>query len=140
MDACRRDHLLPEARRTDDWTAYHSDSVNDLPCYDVVKVLNCFRHCGHPVVGITARPKRWRAISLQTLCKFRIQLDELLMHQRDNWEPSADLKLALAHERFGAKLSEKVLCIIDDHPEVVKAFQSEGVTALQVHGRKYELV
>jgi hypothetical protein len=43
----------------------------------------------------------------------------------------------LARERFGAKIADHVLFIIDDHPDVVKAFQAEGVTALQVWGRVY---
>lgn len=137
MDASRRDHLLINCMATDEWTDYHNDSVNDSPCHDMVAILNAFRHCGHPVIGITARPATYRAITLATLERERITLDEILMHKRDNWEPSADLKLALALERFGPKLSDKVLAIIDDHPEVVKVFQAAGVTALQCFGRKY---
>lgn len=136
-DASPRDHLIAEAMRSDDWTGYHSLAPNDLPCHDLVAMLTCFRHCGYTVIGITARPMRWRSITVDWLYNHGIHLDELLMHKRDNFEPSAELKLALARERFGAKISDHVLFIIDDHEQVAKAFQAVGVTSLQVRGRKY---
>jgi len=136
-DASVRDHLIPEARRTDQWEDYHLLLVNDKPCHDIVEVINVFRHCGYPVIGITARPSRYRSITWQWLSFNKIALDELLMHKRDFWEPSAELKLALVKERFGEDFAKKVLMIIDDHPEVIAAFQKAGVTALQCFGRKY---
>lgn len=136
-DASVRDHLIEEARRTDQWDAYHSANIDDLPCHDVVEMLNAFRHCDHPVIGITARPARWREQTLWWLNKHRINLDEILMHKRDAWEPSAELKLALVRERFGADFASQILMIIDDHPEVIAAFQKAGVTGMQCFGRKY---
>jgi hypothetical protein len=140
VDATRRDHLIPEARRTDDWHVYHTDSVNDGPADDVVKLLRLFQDNGHSCGGITARPQRYREITETWLMDHGIKLDVLLMHKRDAWEPSAELKICLAEEYFGSKIAEKVLFIIDDHPEVVAAFAKIGVTSLQVHGRSYDKI
>lgn len=136
-DSARRDHMLAEARRTDEWHAYHSDLINDGPCDDMVKLLHLFRDNGHPVAGITARPLKYKTLTEHWMMDHGIRFDALLMHKRENWEPSAELKIRLAEEYFGDKIAEKVLFIIDDHPEVIAAFQKIGVTALQVFGREY---
>lgn len=139
-DANWRNHMLPACYALGGtwWDDYHRASGVDSPCDDVIQLVNNFRHCDHPVIGITARPGKFRTLTRNWLQMHKVNLDELLMRPDEDFRPSAELKLALARERFGERISDEVLFIIDDHPEVVKAFQAAGVTALQVHGREYK--
>lgn len=137
-DAARRDHMIELAKATNKWDDYHLGAIYDPSCSDVVEMLECFRHCGFGVMAITAVPSVYRDITNEWLRKHpRIVFDEVLMNPRYNFEPSATLKLGIARERFGADFAQHILMIIDDHPEVVKAFQEAGVTAMQCYGRKY---
>ncbi len=137
-NAARRDHLIPTARASDDWHEYHSDLVNDAVCSDILEMMWIFRADKKRIGIITARPERYRDLTVGQLHKFRAPYDTLLMHKRDQWEPSAELKIRLAEDFFEGKIAERVLFIVDDHPEVVRAFAKIGVTALQVHGRNYD--
>jgi len=137
-DASRRDDMLAQCRETDDWEYYHSDAIDDEVCTDVLHIIKALQQRGFSIIGITAVPERYRGINQRWLSYHKIRLDELLMHKRDFWEPSAPLKIALARERFGDDFASKILVIIDDHPEVIAAFREAGVTGLQIHGRKYK--
>lgn len=137
-DAARRDHMLDLAKATNDWNDYHFGAVLDGCCTDVVEMLTCFRHCDYRVIAITAVPSIYRPTTEAWLAKHpRIIFDEILMNPRINWEPSAALKLGMVRDRFGGDFAQHILMIIDDHPEVVKAFSEAGVTAMQCWGRKY---
>lgn len=136
-DALRRDHLIEQARASNEWDTYHLDSINDGVCTDLLELLTCFRHTDFRIIGITARPSKYRSVTEEWLTKNGILLDELLMNPRYNWEPSAELKIGMARERFGENFADEILMIIDDHSAVIKAFQAAGVTAMQVHGRRY---
>lgn len=137
-DACRRDHMIPEAKRTGFWDGYHYDALDDEPCRDVVALLQAFQAADYTTMAITARPSIWMKRTNLWLVKHEIRFDELLMHPRLDWEPSAELKLEMVRTRFGKDFADHILMIFDDHPEVVKAFAAAGVTAMMVHGRSYD--
>jgi phosphoglycolate phosphatase-like HAD superfamily hydrolase len=139
MDASRRDHMIPEAMHTGRWDAYHASSAEDEMALDAVELLEAMHYAGYNIIGLTARPEKWRTISEERLKKANIWhlFDDLLMRPDDEYRPSAQLKIELAERRFGSEISESVLFIIDDHPEVCDAFQKAGVTALQIKGRSY---
>lgn len=136
-DACRRDHMIPEAKRLDLWDAYHVAGLYDKPCHDVVALQQMFQQNDYITMGITAVPSIWKERTNLWLIKNNIHFDDLLMHPRNRFEPSAPLKLELVQTRFGENWADQILMIFDDHPEVIKAFQAAGVTAMMVHGRKY---
>lgn len=137
------DHVLSDAAWRDamiggegGWDAYHTASVDDKSCTDVVELLKAFQSVGLLIVGITARPEKWRTMTNAWLLQHDIEFSDLLMRPDDSYRPAPEIKIALAEEFFNGNLSQ-ILFIIDDRDDVVAAFKARGVTALQCHGRQY---
>ena len=139
------DHTLASSFWRDDmiggeggWDAYHAASSEDEPIHDVVTIVNAFYGVGMTVIGVTARPEKWRQVTMGWLVKHFISMDELLMRPDDAYHPAPEIKVALALERFDnkANLKDQVALVIDDRDDVIEAFRALGVTAIQVFGRK----
>lgn len=127
-----REHLIDES-----WDAFHAEAHKDEPIWDIFLAL---AHLGHQykIIGITARPERYRASTIAKLADHGKTLHDLLMRPEDNFDPAPALKVYLAQCYFQGDLSE-VKLIIDDHPGVIAAFRELGVTGLlvhSVHGRR----
>jgi len=69
----------------------HNASQFDVPLTDMVDLLVALKAGGHPLIGITARPDKWRALTMEWLIKFNLAwlLDELLMRPDDGFRPSS---------------------------------------------------
>lgn len=138
------DHTLSDAAWRDPmiggeggWDAYHAASIDDKPAEDVVGLINLLqRKRSLSIVGITARPEKWRNLTMSWLLKNSVFLDELLMREDEDFRPAPALKIALAKQRFGETLTG-VVAVLDDRDDVTAAFKSLNITVLQVHGRKY---
>jgi hypothetical protein len=133
------DHVISDAAWRDEmiggdggWDAYHAESINDDPCHDIVQLVNALHSSGLQVIGLTARPEKWRMLTNSWLIKHSIQLDEILMRPDKNFSPSPELKISLARDLFQGKVADNVAFILDDRDDVVAAFRAEGITALQV--------
>lgn len=116
------------------WDEYHAASESDLPLHDMVGLVNALKAGGYHVTGITARPAKWRALTMKWLMLHRCELDELLMRPDDAFHPAPELKLRLALMRY-PNLKEEIAFVLDDREDVIATFKAQGVTALQVHGR-----
>ena len=129
-----REHLIDHS-----WDAFHAEAYKDEPIWDILHALNCLNGKDHyKLIGITARPEKWRASTIKKLLENGVELHALLMRPDDNYSPSPELKVYLAQCYFEGDLSE-VKFIIDDHPGVIAAFRELGVTGLlvhSVHGRR----
>lgn len=129
-----REHLIDVS-----WDAFHAEIHKDEPIWDILHSLNSLQeNGGYKLIGLTARPERYRAATLEKLMGYEVELHDLLMRPDDNYDPSPALKVYLAQCYFEGDLSE-VKFIIDDHPGVIAAFRELGVTGLlvhSVHGRR----
>lgn len=132
-DAAWRDDLIEE----NSWDIFHSKSIDDKVFKAINWLIEGMNRLGVYIVGITARPEKWRRLTNDWLVMHDIQIEELLMRPDDAFHPAPEIKIKLAKERFGDRLKTDVLFIIDDRDDVIAAFRAEGVTALQafpVHG------
>jgi hypothetical protein len=92
---------------------------------------------GWLIVGITARPEKWRALSMKTLIKHNVSMDELLMRPDEAFHPAPEIKVLLAQKRFpGTTLQDEVAFLLEDREDVCEAFHALGITTLQVKGRQ----
>ena len=137
------DHTLSDAAWRDPmiggeggWDAYHAASISDEAATDIVALADAMKAQGHEVIGLTARPEKWRKLTMEWMLNNRVFLDEILMRPDEAFHPAPELKMTLARERFGEKL-ENVLFVLDDRDDVAAVFRGAGITVLQVHGRKY---
>ena len=120
------------------WDAYHAASAQDEPIHDMVAMVNAMYGSGKTIIGITARPEKWRLLTMEWLVKVYVSMDEILMRPDDAYHPAPEIKVALALERFDneSNLKDQVALVIDDREDVIEAFRALGVTAIQVFGRK----
>lgn len=140
------DHCLSNAFHRDPmlgsstWDEYHTKSIDDQPIHDIVLIVNTLYNTGFHVIGLTARPGKWRQLTNDWLLKHGIQLTDIIMRPDAEFRKSSELKVHLACEFFGSeeKVKETVAFILDDREDVCQAFKALGVTALQVYGREKE--
>ncbi len=140
------DHCLSNAFPRDGmignntWDEYHEASLRDEPLHDVVMFINTLYASGFHIIGLTARPGKWRQLTNDWLLKHGVQLTELLMRGDEEFRPSREMKIALAISFFATKekVKESVAFVLDDREDVCAAFKALGITALQVYGREKE--
>lgn len=132
-DASWRDPWLGEHGLDAKWDKYHSEAIHDQPIAEMVRVVNGLAHHDDiRVVGLTARPEKWRQLTMDWLVKHGIMIDELIMRPDADFDPAPVMKLNMVKGRF-VDLSRLIL--IDDREDVVAAFKSEGITSLLVYAR-----
>jgi phosphoglycolate phosphatase-like HAD superfamily hydrolase len=119
----------------DGWDAYHQGLVHDAPLPDTIGLVNALAAAGYDIVGITARPEKWRQLTISWMVTHEVMIHNIIMRPDDNYEPANKLKLALALARW-PNLAEEVAFIMDDREDIIEAFRGAGVTALQVFGRQ----
>ena len=135
------DHTLSDAFWRDEmigvesWDDYHAAAKDDAPVKAVIKMVRALAALDVRVVGFTARPEKFRGMTLRWLVENDIPLEGVLMRPDDDFRSAVDLKLALAAELAGGEIKDQILLVVDDREDVVAAFQSLGVTALQVFAR-----
>lgn len=125
-----RDHLLAM-----DFDLYHEASIDDQPILEMCRIIRAMKNNGWTMIGLTARPERYRPLTMKWLLKNGIDLDELIMRPHGDFRPSPELKVALAQERF-QNIVEEVAMVFEDRDDVCLAFRTLGLTVLQVHARR----
>jgi hypothetical protein len=137
------DHTIADAFWRDpmiggSWDEYHAASVDDKPIADVVDMVVALDKAGFTIIGLTARPEKWRKLTMDWLISHQVPMDELWMRDPSDFSPSKIMKPALALANFGGHygLTQKVAFIIDDREDVCAAFRGLGVTALQTYARR----
>lgn len=130
--AWKREHMIEEFG----WDVFHQHLVNDDPVEDILKLILNLNNFDR--VGLTARPEKWRQPTIAWLVKHGLYIDDLLMRPDDDFRPSPIIKVALATEYFGSEegIRENVAFIIDDRPDVIKAFAGIGITTLHINARR----
>jgi hypothetical protein len=111
------------------WDAYHQAGFEDKPLTKIIAVVRALRNSGATVIGLTARPEKWRQETIRWLVTNGCPMDEILMRPEGNHMPSPQVKVMLARQRFG-DLSE-ITVVIDDREDVCSAFVAEGVSAFR---------
>jgi hypothetical protein len=135
------DHTLSAAHWRDamiggPWDEYHAASVADPPAHDIAALVRALYNCGYTIIGITARPEKWRKLTMDWLLRHSIPLHSILMRPDAAYHPAPEIKVKLAQEHFGDALVTCVAFIIDDREDVVAAFRALGITTLQCHVRQ----
>jgi hypothetical protein len=140
---CDLDHTIFDAFWRDPmiggpggWDAYYEASIHDKPLLDTIGLVNAMAACGHNIIGLTARPERWRGLSNQKLMIHSVRMTELLMRPNDCFLTSPEVKVLEAAKRFPDGVANNVSLVLDDREDVCAAFRGLGVTVHQVHARR----
>lgn len=136
FDAAWRDDMLNNR----DFDAYHLAGKDDVPIQEVVELVNACADSGALIIGVTARPEKWRLQSLNQCLKYKICMDEILMRDYNTFAPAAETKVELLRKRFGTNLEHiptgTAVLFIDDNEKVVEAVRALGITVLQCFAAK----
>ena len=131
-DAAWRDDMIGAAGFT--WDDYHKEAPKDKPIEEMVRLVYCLRHEFH-IIAVTARPEKWRGITMAWLVNQGVMFHELIMRPDKDYSSAAALKVKLVKERIGDDLRSQVAFVLDDRDDVMAAFRAEGVTCLQVQAQ-----
>ncbi len=139
------DHTVSDAFWRDEMYAdplvsfddYYAASKDDVPLLDTIRLMNTLAR-DFNFISLTARPEKWRQITMQWLLEHHVMADEVLMRPDGNFDPSPKVKVELAMERFGGEkgMREQVAMVLDNREDVVMAFSALGITAMQIFGRR----
>lgn len=134
-DAAWRDHLIGGEGG---WDAYHAEMLKDLPCTDVIEMLRLVSTSNRDIriVGLTARPEKWRQITAQWAYRHEVPMSYIIMRADDDFRSAPELKISMAEDFCQGELA-RILFVLEDRDDVATEFRARNVTVLQVHGRKY---
>lgn len=131
-----RDDLIQAASIEDRWDEYHRQSVHDKPNADIATLINVLHSAQFKVIGLTARPERFRSITARWMLDKGINLSLILMRPDDNRWDSPVVKLHLCREFFKEQFPDCVFALIDDREDVCAAFAALGITTLNCIARR----
>jgi hypothetical protein len=120
------------------WDDYHNKLSLDLPIWPMVHMIQSLYRDQWFICAITARPEKFRQITMQWLFKYDIYISELLMRPDENFRPATEIKMELVRERWGSQFTDFVKLVIDDRDDICKMFNGHGITTLQVRGVRDE--
>ncbi len=139
------DHTLSEASWRDGMhddplksrDEYFAAAKDDKPLADTIRLMNTLGRDYNYII-LTARPEKWRQLTMQWLVAHSVNADEVLMRPEGCFDPTPRMKVDLALERFGGEkgLLEHVAMVLDNREDVIAAFSEVGVTAMQIFGRR----
>lgn len=119
-----------------DWNEYHAASIGDEPIWDTLYLLRALSDDDYNIVALTARPEKWRQLTMSWMHKFAVPVDELLMRADENYRSAPELKLELVAARFGDRIKDEVAFMIDDREDVIDAMRGLGISCMQIFARK----
>ena len=118
-----------------DWNAYHAASIDDEPITDVINMLESAAMMDASIITITARPEKWRKLTMGWMIKHQVPSDALLMRPDDVFRPSPEIKRELLLGHFGEGFREEIAFILEDRDDVVAMYREMGLTVFQVFAR-----
>lgn len=137
---CDIDHTIANSFWRDpmidarDWDGYHSASANDRPLRDIHDLVKLIYRQWH-IVCITARPEKFRQLTMNWMMKYDIPVDEILMRPEEAFAPAPLIKKGLIEKRFDNP-KEQIAFVLEDREDCCAYYRGIGLTVLQVFGRR----
>ena len=112
-----------------DYDAFHEASIDALPNYDVVQMLNDSVADGHHVLIVTSRKEKWRGLTSMWLAINNIRSHSLFMRADDDHRPDYEVKKDILD-----KINKQwdVLHAVDDNPSVIKLWQDNKIPTTKI--------
>lgn len=139
------DHTLSNASWRDvliggpeGWDHYHAQSVHDAAHQEAITFVNALAS-QYTIIGITARPEKWRTITQRWLYKNSANVGMILMRPDDAFHPAPQIKWDLAEKAFNFPDQgsvNNIAFIIEDRTDVCDFFFGKGISSLQIRNAK----
>lgn len=138
---CDIDHTVSDAFWRDKmiggpggWDAYHEAGDKDppvLPMLDLVRNLR-LSPIHYSVFGLTARPEKWRQLTMRWMLRHDCPFDGLIMRPDNCFDPSPKVKIDQVRATW-LDYRERVAFLLEDREDVCTVFRAEGILVLQCH-------
>lgn len=117
------------------WDEYHDAGELDPPIKETIDLIRALEMHGHKIIGLTARPEKWRSQTNKWLMRNDVPIHHLLMRPDEDHRGSPAVKLDLLTAFCLGDLST-VSLLLDNRSDVASIFVENCVTVLQVHARR----
>ena len=119
------------------WEEYHEGLGDDPPFTDTIRLVRALFDAQDDVrlIGVTARPEKWRQRTAEWLIEQDVPLDLVLMRPNSDLRPAGEVKIDLLVAEFGDDWADQVWFAMDDNQHVVKALENKNVTVFSVSAR-----
>lgn len=112
-----------------DYDAFHEASIDALPNYAVVQMLNNTVHDGHAVLIVTSRKEKWRGLTSMWLAKNNIRCHALFMRADDDYRQDYEVKKDIL-DKINKHWS--VLHAVDDNPFVIQLWKENNIPTTKI--------
>lgn len=138
-DNSRREHIAHRAAAAAKhgeptgaiWDEFHEHIPDDHPVQAVADVLVALAmHPGHTIEIWTARPAKYKHLTVEWMKKHGLPWDVLLMREDGDWRKAYILKLEWFLKRVPAARPKLVF---EDHPETTRLLRAAGAVVAQVN-------
>lgn len=111
-----------------DWDNYHRLLDGDLPIEQVVKIMHTLNESAW-IILLTARPEKYREMTLAWIDKHGIPCQELHMRPDGDYRTSPELKLEIFTQRIEPEYD--VIAVFEDRLDVVKMWRDNAIHCYQ---------
>ncbi len=111
------------------YEAFHEASINALPNFEVVQMLNEAFFDQMHVLVVTSRKEKWRGITSLWMAKNDIGHHALYMRHNDDNRPDYEAKKDMLTE---IRKHWNVVHAIDDNPNVIKLWEEYGIPTTKI--------
>lgn len=127
-DGTHREHFLHGEKK--DWQSYYALLSDDAPIDIICRWIYAEKH-ERTVILVSGRPDTYQNETIAWLDKHGIGYDYLLMRSGGDKRPDTQVKADIL------KLlpKEKIVCVIDDRPSVVRMWKENGLRVVSVRGQ-----
>jgi FMN phosphatase YigB (HAD superfamily) len=120
-------HLVRGPNR--DYDAFHEASIDALPNFEVVEMLNQAFFDQRDIVIVTSRKEKWRGLTCHWLAKNDIGHHALYMRKDDDNRPDYEVKKDILIQ---IKRHWHVIHAVDDNPSVIKLWEDHGIPTTKI--------
>lgn len=112
-----------------DYDAFHEASIDALPNYGVVSMLNETVSDGHSVLIVTSRQEKYRGLTSMWLAKNNIRCHALFMREDGDFRPDYEVKKDILD-----KINKywQVLHAVDDNPNVIRLWEENNIPTTKI--------
>jgi FMN phosphatase YigB (HAD superfamily) len=120
-------HLVRGPNR--DYNAFHEASIDALPNFDVVEMLNQAFFDQKHILIVTSRKEKWRGLTSLWLAKNDIGHHALYMRKDDDNRPDYEVKKDILVQ---INKHWHVVHAVDDNPNVIRLWEDYGIPTTKI--------
>ena len=112
-----------------DYEAFHEASIDALPNFEVIEMLNQAFFDQRDIIIVTSRKEKWRGLTCRWLAKNDIGHHALYMRKDDDNRPDYEVKKDILLQ---IKRHWNVIHAVDDNPSVIRLWEDYGIPTTKI--------